>query len=87
MKKIEEMKLPVLSEDDLFELIRTLPGKKTTAKFEEKKAKLEKLATEGKEQPKEVIQAIKAIPANEKSEVKEMWTTKYELVYSATVFN
>jgi replication factor C subunit 1 len=76
VKKIEEMKLTVLDEDGLFELLRTLPAKKTTKAFEEKKAKIEKVATEGKEQPKEVVQAIRALPANQNSAVKEMWTTK-----------
>jgi BRCT domain type II-containing protein len=81
LKKIEEQGLIVVDEDGLFELIRTGTAKKTTAKFAEKKAKLEKLETEGKEQPKEVVQSIRALQANEVSDVKEMWTTKYAFFF------
>jgi BRCT domain type II-containing protein len=77
MEQITERKLTIVNEDELFELIRTLPAKKTSKKFEDAKAKARKVATEGKEQPKEVIAAIRALPANsEQAGVKELWTTK-----------
>ncbi len=77
IKDIEERKLVIVNEDELFKMIQTLPGKKVSKEFDAKRAKKEKLATEGKEQPAAVVEAIRNVPANEKLAVQELWTTKY----------
>lgn len=61
VKEIEERKLPMLTEDELFEMIRTLPEQKPPKDFLKKREKAAKAKVEGKEQPKEVLEAIRSV--------------------------
>lgn len=85
IKKIEELGVQILSEDDLLEMIRTLPERKPTKEYLQKTKKAEQLATEGRKQPEAVVKAVNLVPASTAppgsmaapAEVTEMWTVKY----------
>jgi replication factor C subunit 1 len=81
VKKIEERNIPMLTEDELFEMIRTLPEQKPPKDFlknleKSAKAKVEEAKVEGLEQPTEDVKEQSSI-AIAATFQPDLWTTKY----------